>query len=109
LVIRISDLVIRIFDLESRSSMCDPISGPTERVYESPKKAKVWPHVAIGLTAPSKTGHDLTLSHPLETQLFNGTLCLFHAAASLAYQVVVDTQLNSMVRRLFVSGVRNAG
>jgi hypothetical protein len=33
--------------------------------------------------------------------LFNVTLCLFHAAASRAYQVVLDTQLNSMVRRLF--------
>jgi hypothetical protein len=37
----------------------------------------------------------------LETQLFNATLCLFHAAASLVYQVVVHTQLNSTVRRLF--------
>jgi hypothetical protein len=30
-----------------------------------------------------KTGNDLALSRPLETQLFDATLCLFHAAASL--------------------------
>jgi hypothetical protein len=56
-----------------------------------------------------KPGHDLALTRLLETQLFDATLCLFHAAASLVYQVVLDTQLNSMVRRLFVYMVRNAG
>jgi hypothetical protein len=30
-----------------------------------------------------KTSNDLALSYRLETQLFNATLCLFHAAASL--------------------------
>jgi hypothetical protein len=35
--------------------------------------------------ATIKTGYHLTPSHCLETQLFNGTLCLFHAAASAAY------------------------
>jgi hypothetical protein len=48
-----------------------------------------------------KASHDLALSYRLETQLFKGTLCLFHAAASAAYQVVLDNQLNSTVRRLF--------
>src|SRR5437763_4546952 len=52
---------------------------------------------------PVKPGHDLPLSYPLETQLFDATLCLFHAAASRLYQVVGDTQLNSTVRRLFSS------
>ncbi|MGZ8792458.1 MAG: hypothetical protein ACXW4P_30030, partial [Thermoanaerobaculia bacterium] len=39
--------------------------------------------------------------HPLENQLFDATLCLFHAAASPAYQVLADAELNSTVRRLF--------
>ena len=57
---------------------------------------------AVGTELPAiKTSHDLTLSHPLETQLFNATLCLFHAAASLPIKLLLDTQLNSTVRRLF--------
>jgi len=40
-----------------------------------------------------KSGHDLTLSHPLETQLFNATLCLFHAAASLAIKLLLTLNL----------------
>src|SRR5436853_1224490 len=56
-----------------------------------------------------KSGHNLTLSNPLETQLFNATLCLFHAAASPVYQVVADTQLNSTVRRLFLTHGEKCG
>jgi hypothetical protein len=40
-----------------------------------------------------KSGHDLTLSHPLETQLFNATLCLFHPAASLAIKLLSTLNL----------------
>jgi hypothetical protein len=44
-----------------------------------------------------KPGHDLPLSYPLETQLFNVTLCLFHAAASLAIKLLLT--LNLIARR----------
>ncbi|MEA2488427.1 MAG: hypothetical protein QOH21_219, partial [Acidobacteriota bacterium] len=32
-------------------------------------------------------------SHSLETQLFNGTLCLFHAAASLSIKLLLTLNL----------------
>src|SRR5438477_2567000 len=65
---------------------------------------------AVRAQSPTvKSGHNLTLSNPLETQLFNATLCLFHAAASPVYQVVADTQLNSTVRRFFLTHGEKCG
>ena len=56
-----------------------------------------------------KSGHDLTLSHPLETQLFNATLCLFHAAASRSTKLLLTLNLIARCGGFFVSTVRNAG
>ena len=56
-----------------------------------------------------KSGHDLTLSHPLETQLFNATLCLFHAAAPLSIKLLLTLNLIARCGGFFVLNVRNAG
>jgi hypothetical protein len=80
--------------VKARRELLQQISPPFGLPQQEPP--------AVGAQLPTvKANNDLTLSHPLETQLFNATLCLFHAAASLVYQVVLDTQLNSTVRRLF--------
>ena len=56
-----------------------------------------------------KSGHDLTLSHPLETQLFDATLCLFHAAAPLSIKLLLALNLIARCGGFFASLVRNAG
>jgi len=41
--------------------------------------------------------------------LFNATLCLFHAAASLAIKLLLTLNLIARCGGFFVSSVRNAG
>ena len=50
-----------------------------------------------------KPSHDLTLSNPLETQLFNATLCLFHAAASLVIKLLLTLNLIAWCGGFFYS------
>src|SRR4051794_26245877 len=56
-----------------------------------------------------ETSHDLPPSHPLETQLFPVTLCLSHAAASLATKLLLTLNLIARCGGFFVPLVRNAG